>query len=393
MQGPPGAIGGAGPVGGAGGPGGNGPAGPQGPHWTAIPFVTPPKDNDRVTVDVAGYAYVDMAIGSDGMPVISYAGAGDDLWVAHCSDVRCSGSVKTLVAATTPGNRSAITVGSDGLPVISYIDAAGDLLVVHCGTLDCSASTSNAIDAGSSVPLDSAIAIGSDGWPVVAYYENSGNIWVAHCSDLLCATSTKLLLDVGIGASIAIGTDGFPLISYSSGGSADLRVAHCGDSACTSSVKTSVDTSANNVGMDSSIVIGLDGLGVISYRDSTTANLWVAHCDNLDCTAATKVLVDGSANDVGQSSSMTLDPYGLPVIAYADQTAHTLVFAHCMTPSCATAIVRPIDLAPNIGQAKNISVEVGVDGLPVLAYAVSWDNDLRALHCSNPFCVPYFRRQ
>jgi hypothetical protein len=45
---------------------------------------------------------------------------------------------------------------------------------------------------------------------------------------------------------------------------------------------SSVDT-AGNVGIDTSLTIGADGLGLISYQDATNMELKVAHCSNIDC--------------------------------------------------------------------------------------------------------------
>lgn len=36
-----------------------------------------------------------------------------------------------------------------------------------------------------------------------------------------------------------------------------------------------------NLGQDTSVTLGADGLGFIAYHDATNANLKVAHCSNL----------------------------------------------------------------------------------------------------------------
>jgi hypothetical protein len=38
-----------------------------------------------------------------------------------------------------------------------------------------------------------------------------------------------------------------------------------------------------NVGQDTAVTIGADGLGLISYHDATNGNLKVAHCSDLSC--------------------------------------------------------------------------------------------------------------
>lgn len=94
--------------------------------------------------DFAG-RFSSIAIGrDDGLPVISHglhhdvAGA---LRVTHCGNTACTaGNVSTTVddPANSVGWYSSIAIGTDGLPVISYRDlSAGALLVVKCGTPTC----------------------------------------------------------------------------------------------------------------------------------------------------------------------------------------------------------------------------------------------------------------
>ncbi|MEZ5737986.1 MAG: hypothetical protein R3E68_00065, partial [Burkholderiaceae bacterium] len=81
-----------------------------------------------------------IAIGSDGLPVISYHDlTNGDLKVAHCVDAACSSAtLSTVDGAGNVGGYTAIAIGSDGLPVISYYDATNDYLkVAHCGTRSC----------------------------------------------------------------------------------------------------------------------------------------------------------------------------------------------------------------------------------------------------------------
>ncbi|MCX8251198.1 MAG: hypothetical protein OTJ98_05005, partial [Dehalococcoidia bacterium] len=51
---------------------------------------------------------------------------------------------------------------------------------------------------------------------------------------------------------------------------------------CTSATLTTID-STGYVGFYTSITIGADGLGLISYYDDTNDDLKVAHCENTFC--------------------------------------------------------------------------------------------------------------
>ena len=58
-----------------------------------------------------------------------------------------------------------------------------------------------------------------------------------------------------------------------------------------------------DVGKYTSIVIGVDGLPIISYFDSTNADLKVAHCEEDTCTKVTVTRVD-SEGFVGEYTSI-----------------------------------------------------------------------------------------
>jgi len=87
---------------------------------------------------------------------------------------------------------------------------------------------------------------------------------------------------VGRDTSITIGADGLGLISYYDATNDDLKVAHCSDTNCTAATITTLD-STGDVGRDTSITIGADGLGLISYYDYDNEDLKVAHCENAFC--------------------------------------------------------------------------------------------------------------
>ena len=99
--------------------------------------------------------------------------------------------------------------------------------------------------------------------------------------------SSDLTLDSGgrlgrMYTSITIGADGLGLISYYDSTNGDLKVANCHNTECTSATTSTIDADGD-VGQYTSITIGLDGLGLISYYDATNQNLKVAHCENTFC--------------------------------------------------------------------------------------------------------------
>ncbi len=156
------------------------------------------------------------------------------------------------------------------------------------------------VDSAGSVGTYTSVAIGVDGRPLVSYYDNTNaDLRVAHCSDLACSAATLTTLDsawdVGQWTSVAIGADGLGLISYDDLTNGDLKVAHCSNTACSAATITALDgTSLGlDVGRFTSITIGTDGLGLISYYDDTNSALKVAHCSDTACTAATGATLEG----------------------------------------------------------------------------------------------------
>jgi hypothetical protein len=289
--------------------------------------------------------YPSATIGSDGLGLISYLdGTNKNLKVAHCTNVACSGFQTTTVVAsgTVADDATSITVGTDGLGLISYVDN-GNLRVAHCTDVACSSVTSNAIDA--TTVGYSSIAVGADGLPLVSYLDNANaDLQVAHCADLACASSTTTAFDTanntGFYTSLTVGADGLGLVSYRDASAGTLRVAHCDNVACNAATLSTVDASGLE-GEYSSVTVGVDGLGVISYRDGTGAkqDLKVAHCANVTCSTATAVTVD-TPGDVGWNTSITIGSDGLPFVSYRDVDGNQVKGLHCPNVFCVAYLRR-----------------------------------------------------
>jgi hypothetical protein len=304
--------------------------------------------NEAVTVDSAGNvgAHTALAIGADGLPVIAYQDvANADLKVAHCGDVTCSaGNTVTPVDAglVFVGSDVSLAIGSDGLPVVSYVDVSnGDLKVLHCGNAACSAGNgTTAVDPGPvGADVDTSIALGTDGRPLVTYYDfDDGDLRILRCGDAACSSSNVSVpvdVDFWVGefSSLAIGVDGFPVVSYRDGTNGDLKVLHCGNAACSAgNVATAVDTSADPLGYDTSIAIGVDGFPVVSYYDGSANDLKVLVCGSADCTSGNTTLSLDTAGTVGRHTSLAIGTDGRPLVSYYDETNGDLKVARPPVP-------------------------------------------------------------
>ena len=143
------------------------------------------------TVDNTGY-YTSLTIGSDGLGLVSYRDASaSSLKVAHCDNLACtSATISTVDGTGIEGEYSAITLGIDGLGVISYYDGGGatqDLKVAHCANVACTGSSFVTVDSAGTVGWNTSITIGSDGLPFVSYRDVSGDrVKGLHCPNVFC---------------------------------------------------------------------------------------------------------------------------------------------------------------------------------------------------------------
>jgi hypothetical protein len=362
-----------------------------------------PAANDITTVDSGGNVghYTSVTIGADGLGLISYRDdTNSGLKVLHCGNPVCS-SGNTVTSLDSGGSLgigayTSVAIGADGLGLISYLDVTNyDLKVAHCSNTACTAAIRTTLDSGGNVGYDTSIAIGADGLGLISYYDNTNHdLRVAHCSNTACTAAGFIIPDstddVGRDTSIAIGADGLGLISYYDFTNGDLKVLHCGNAACSSGNTVTTLDSTGNVGADTSITIGADGRGLISYRDAINYDLKVAHCSNTACTAAAITTLD-SAGSVGHDTSITIGADGLGLIGYYDYTNYDLKVAHCSDTACTAATITTLDSAGDVG--ADTSITIGTDGLPLISYYDATNTNLKVAHCSNTFCVPYFRRR
>jgi hypothetical protein len=405
--GPPGSQGLQGPKGNTGDVGAAGQQGAQGPQGLPGPAIvrSAPSANALTTLDSAGNVgvHTSATIGTDGLGLITYYdNTNHDLKVAHCTNAACtSATLSTLDNAGDVGAYTSATIGTDGLGLISYRDSTptkGNLKVAHCNDTACTSASVSTVDntANHDVGSYSSVTIGSDGFGLISYVDYDqialgSDLKVAHCNNAACTSAGLSTLDntaayVGTATSTTLGADGRVLISYEDFTNLDLKVAHCNDVACTSAFISTLD-SAGDVGRYTSVTTGADGVGLIGYYDFTNSALKVAHCINILCTSANTSTVDPGTTDAGQYASATIGANGFGLISYLN-SSDGLRVAHCNNVACTSATTSLI--GPGGGYA---SATVGTDGLGLISYEDFTNLDLKVAHCSNTFCIPYFRRR
>jgi hypothetical protein len=277
-----------------------------------------------------------IAMGNDGLAWISHWDTTNTgLRVSKCDNVNCTSATSTAVDTAPSGaaNITDIAIGTDGNPVVSYYDAA----TTSCDdspTSECSLKVAKFVGSGGSgctssawtctvvenptstsdIGAYNAIAVGSDGLPVVAFYDGTGstNPKLLRCADTNCTSvSSSVTLDTsgpattGQEISVAIGNDGLPIVSYKDSTTPDLRVTKCGDLACSSgNVSNGMYAllSATATAEWTNIAILPDGLPVISHYDNTADDLMLTRCANTSCSAVSSSVLTGGI-DIGSSNS------------------------------------------------------------------------------------------
>ncbi len=297
------------------------------------------------TFDITNSTGAGMTLRVDGVAVLTTASDLDagNLTSGTVPDGRFVGTYSEALALTNPGNAftgsgagltgvDADTLdGVDGAVYATDAEAAA-MVAAHAASSDhdgrYSTETELATSGASAVHWGNLTAVPAgfaDGIDNEASFTAGPGIIVDGDEIRIDpgAFSTRVATldsarDVGWDTSIAIGADGLGLISYYDATNDDLKVAHCSNAACSSAATATID-SADYFGYNTAIAIGADGLGLISYYDWTNGDLKVARCHNTACSSATTATID-SAGLVGSSSSIAIGADGLGLISYRDGT-------------------------------------------------------------------------
>ena len=165
--------------------------------------------NAFFTVDSTGNVgeYPSILIGSDGLPVIIY----DYLYllgeceypylrVAHCGNATCSSDNRITQIGSSL--MESMAIGGDGMPVISYVEDGNEdgiygLKVIHCVDIACSNYDRTTILENAGSLSVGEIAIGADGLPIISYTSSADNILkLIHCGNATCTSgNTTSTLD------------------------------------------------------------------------------------------------------------------------------------------------------------------------------------------------------
>ncbi len=364
------------------------------------PFFVPARTN---VIGQPGdvWVYDTMAVGEDNRPVMAAFDINQNrLRFFRCHDASCAAGYSTALPdepLTLTGLYPSIAIGVDGHPIIAQSDpnlGVNTLRVTWCGDPACSSGNISTIadEPGNLGGFKASIALGADGLAVIAHSGSSG-LRVTKCGNTACSSGNVTTAVTGPGEgvepSLAVGADGRPVISHAAAAGINtiLKMTRCGNPDCSSGNATVTvhDASPFNVGAESTIAIGADGLPVISYREITRGRLWVAKCGDASCSAGNTTTMVPGLPRMGEYSALAIAHDGLPLVVMSDRDRGVLYVVKCGDDACATGnVVTAVDEGGGpIGIW--VSMAVGPDGLPVIAHG---DNSglLRITKCGTSSC-------
>lgn len=341
-----------------------------------------------------------------------------------------SSAVTTTVDTGNVGQYNTIAIGADGLPIISYFEAGttpgiGNLKVLKCGNAACSSGNIiTTIDHSGRVGIEnSSIAIDKAGMPIIVYVavpENNFAISkIVRCGNLACSSGNTITdvntPDHDLIYKLLIGNDGLPIIAYIHDYQY-VKVIKCGNANCTSGNITGIadqnTTPPYSLSGDSmiSFLLGADGLPVISYeyyiKSGLTTNYVIkaAKCGNPACTGGNTTNIVYSKIDTITPSvnptpvfgnphiyegSMVLKNNGLPVLIFGDLSheSEKSIIINCGNTDCSQAnTTNTISLSDTKGIDFYNSSGIAGDGLPVISYHAGYGVGLKVLKCGNSDC-------
>lgn len=348
-----------------------------GSEWSA--HIVAPSD-----VQFSG-ANPSIDIGADSSPVVAYLGYSGDRGpegepvavpkLLLCDDASCTSSA--TVELDDDGTFPVLAIGADGVPVVSYSrwgDVGAELLFAWCADADCSAWTTDKIDVGW-LASPAAMALRPDG-SLVAVYQDLDNYYayIVNCAEGTCGDTTPIRIESLIddngtewgfrwwmnNVDVALLPDGRPVI-VAAQTNGEVRYVECADALCTESTMTVIGEPALDT-VTADLVVGSNGLPLMAYYNDGTFTM--AACENTACDPVT--LTDLGIAKADWISSVTpslvVAPDGLPIVAY--WAPRSLMLARCHDIPCSESDVVPY------ADVGTFDLTVRADGSPVLTYFV-----------------------
>jgi hypothetical protein len=261
----------------------------------------------------------------------------------------------------------------------------------------------------SNVGLSTSLVLDASGNPVVSYLDGTNsNLGILHCNDPNCSGNNEsiqapdTLGDVGLYTSLVLDANGNPVVSYYELGAGNLKVLHCNDPNCAPGGDSiQAPDTTGDVGSFTSLELDFSGNPVISYYDFSNQDLKLLHCNDPNCASGGDSLTSSdTAGDVGQYASLEIDVNGSPVVSYYDVSNGDLKLLHCNDANCAGGddSIALADTPGFLGSFTSLELETRLVSMPpfqffisipVISYYDQTNDDLKIVHCNDPNCFGF----
>ncbi|MCW4028317.1 MAG: hypothetical protein NWE92_01550 [Candidatus Bathyarchaeota archaeon] len=274
------------------------------------------------TADITRPSHGETSIDVDsaGNVHITYASVGSKQ--CYATKTEAGWSHTQLDSTSFSGVYSSVAVGSDGLPQISYYTHEYTLKYLKWNGLNWD---STVVDSSGKVGEWNDIALDSNGYPHISYgiifpSNFSSHLKYAKLTDSGWRTGTLDYSDnVGDHTSIALDSSGYEHISYYDDFNKDLKFAHQTNLGL---FEGTVDWTGD-VGQYSALALTSDGQPCICYYDETNTQLKLAK----GTSTGWDISVIDNSGDVGEYCSLALDSEDHPHVCYWDDTNNLLKYA------------------------------------------------------------------
>lgn len=361
-----------------------------------------------------------MTLDAEGNPALCYTEANFDsslgnftsarLVYLRCNDAHCLGGDDTLreldTGAVFAGVGCRIALDRNGNAVIAHgggQDSLG-LRLTRCADANCAAATSSTLHAPNGINVAQTIALALDvaDHPQIAFDNASSDalLYLA-CNDVACAGGDEVVQTVedngenlANAVTLVLGTDGLPLITHFNITGQSLRVVKCNDSRCAPGGETITELAgagAASAGSGASVTLAADGLPLVAFSDSS--GMLVARCNDHACSGSGEVISrvythPGTSAFFIAGSAITQGVDGLPMLAFLDASGPVLRLLRCDTPSCANQTNPAYPLDAGGSQSAPLSLLLAGGLRPALAFTrrAGAGDVLRLLRCSGLGC-------
>jgi hypothetical protein len=291
-----------------------------------------------------------------------YNATSGDLEAVDCLNGDCSfATLRVLETGGDVGAGTATAVDANtGNPQIAYYDATnGDLRLYRCANPACSSGGSVLVDGDGDRGRNPQIAISNGNMTIVYDDTSTGEVRLALAAAPYDSFGRRAFVS-GRDATLTLDATGRPDIVYT-GPTGALERRRCGNILCLVVETPGALSTAANSGIAPSVTrLANDNL-FVTHRDAANDDLLGILCNDVDCTAPTRLTLDAEPG-MGELSFALKFASGLPLVLYRDTPGAQIRSAFCTTAACGTIQRR---VAGNGINASSPDVALRADGRAV----------------------------